>query len=139
MKLSEAITKFGDVTLYEASVLEAEPAMIAPKKIDMTACIESGIDCEFSDDGCYVMPTIDKVTCPEDIDADADYVRPRMNGHPHASPTGWDKCPLPEGFKIAVWDSRGSATNWLTNDCSLLVWENVRMFQVTGIAEGYEL
>ncbi len=109
-----------------------------PKKIDMSVCIESGIDCEFWDNDCPI-PIDYTIAKIKDMEVNYDNCRPRMNGHIHASPTGWDKCPLPEGFTVIVWDRYGHRTNWATNDCSLLKWENVAMFQVAGITKGWEL
>ena len=111
----------------------------------MTVCIESGIDCEFKDNDDTDEWHVDKLIQLEGgkfLDPRADAwcnCRPRMN-HIHASPTGWDKCPLPEGFVIKFWDCDGTYQE--TNEPTKLpFWgkNQITMFQVTGIAEGYEL
>ena len=147
MKLSEAITKYGDKDICNFETMFENCDPFEGKKIDMSVCIESGILCEVDSQeppfkstalvklkGVY--PHLDT---PYEAERGSLWVRgrPAMNGHIHASPTGWDKCPLPEGFVIRVWDMA-------LNDCGMtdylkLDWTTLTMFQVTGIAEGYEL
>ena len=116
-----------------------------PKKIDMSVCITSGIDCEFSDYEEFTPKQvwIDTLS-PRDSGRHSStrqssyrFCRPRMNGHPHASPTGWDTCPLPEGFVIDVYGKKNDMKGVKNMDS--VQWKSVRMFQVTGIAEGFEL
>lgn len=132
-----------DVLTEFVSKLEVEDCTSEkPKKINMSVCIESGIDCEFWEDNAASMigqlDNIEEGVLYQDtLMGCHKHCRPRMNGHIHASPTGWDKCPLPEGFIIRVWDMA-------LNDCGMtdylkLDWTTLIMFEVTGIAEGYEL
>ena len=119
------------------------PIKPKPKKIDMSVCIESGIDCEFSN-----KPEVDwkLVEISKLLEVSAgDYMywlsktsgfrhcRPRFN-HIHASPTGWDKCPIPEGFRIKVWTH---CNDW-TQDSDQ--WDkDIIMIESIGITKGYEL
>jgi len=134
-----------ELRIYGENTVKPEPKT---KRIDMSVCIESGIDCEFS---CSLEQ-------PEDvwsygklkaIDGEDDmphlthdnnwyeHCRPRMN-HIHACPNGFDKCPLPEGFKIKWWFNIDGESSESLSHC--LMWDkNVTMFEVTGIAEGFEL
>lgn len=133
-----------------------------PKKIDMSVCIESGIDMEFSDCDDFVKSeTIDigKLASiindkfrpyKSDCDAIYPYCRPRMN-HIHACPDGFDKCPVPEGFVVNVNYRQPSllvdAEHLLGNglEASRYTWNHaggltdIIAFEVTGIAEGYTL
>ncbi len=149
MKLSVAITKYGDMELPSSaeSIMKGWTTLPKPKKIDMSVCIESQIDCEFSDlplgDSTYISKL--KKLIPElrlgYIDTKQDRrwrnCRPRFN-HIHAKPKGWDKCPVPEGFILKIWnkqmDDRPS-----TSGSQITCWENVTMFQVTGLQEEWEL
>jgi len=143
VKLSEAITKLGDI---EIDFDKLESPNYELKKIDMSVCIESGIDCEFTDNERFYNSTISKLTKSNIIywtEKNKKQCRPRMN-HIHASPTGWDKCPIPKGFNIKIY--------WVTSQYMPLAceefstyyemersWSNIVMFEVTGIAEGWEL
>lgn len=123
-----------------------EPIKPEPIKIDMSVCIESGIDCEFAyadgDYGCLYgkLAAIADGYFHLNNKTRNTYTgcRPRMN-HIHASPDGWDKSPVPDGFKIVVWDNYNNKTNWVIGDSDFLKWENVAMFKVTGIQEGFEI
>ncbi len=124
------------------------PVPPEPKKIDLSVLISSGIDCEFWDKDkesqVYPIGTLLRIeagTTTRYIDNLGDsykHCRPRMNGFIHASPTGWDKCPLPEGFTLKIWnrqmDDRPS-----TSGSQITFWVNVTMFQVTGLQEEWEL
>jgi len=150
MKLSEAITKYGDMEINENMIEKLCPQQIKeskPKiKIDMSRCIESGIDSEFSEDkgGWFVS----KLRYISDFGRFEDfhhlmykYCRPRMN-HIHASPTGWDKCPIPEGFIINMYSfelSTGMALCGSYKNYHSLDWTFIKMFEITDIAEDYEL
>jgi len=128
-----------------------KPIKPKPKKIDMSVCIESGIDCEFSEYHDFRRDTNSSVGKLSLIDMDSKYpfefdngdnckehCRPRFN-HIHASPTGFVEMPLPEGFEIKAWyrdDEIDVLTTTMYNDMS---WGTVIMFQVTGIQENYTL
>ena len=114
------------------------------QKIDMAVCIDSGIDCEFlipNTEDKWSMDILREIRDSTSIygtrrhNGMYELCRPRMN-HIHASPTGWETCPLPEGFVIRGYSDGCSfdIPNYFTN------WnEATPMLQVTGIAEGYEL
>jgi len=57
--------------------------------------------------------------------------------HIHASPTGWDKCPIPEGFITDIWSRDKFYPDVIYPNA--YTWGRVRMFKITGIAEGYTL
>jgi len=150
MKLSELIKELGDIDidLTALTKLDTPERPISPelKKIDMSACIESGIDCEFAMDGKKDVTTIRslrsinlelKLPYIDDLYREWKYCRPRMNGHIHVSPDGWDKCPIPDGFIIQYWDKVGNSIECITvnNEWS----KDIIMFQITCIAEGYTL
>jgi len=118
------------------------------KKIDMSRCIESGIDCEFGESedfsGYQEISQLHSVSnvCYkynyDDDDRASTYCRPRMN-HIHACPDGFDECPIPEGFVMTTWLGDGGngaieQRRYLDNG-----WKNIRMFKITGIADGWEL
>jgi len=154
------LTNHSEWDLISKALRENE--IIKLKKIDMSVCIESGIDCEFSEDG-FEQPVenqyydktvycIDKlfniggresehrhISMIHGTNNWFEYCRPRMN-HTHSSPTMWDKCPLPEGFIITTWlDGCSEVGVEGQKEYSSNVWSRIHMFQVTGIAEGYEL
>jgi len=115
------------------------------KKIDMSVCIESGIDCEFGREDKLDSLIIRKLISIDEqgnyitaFDWEYDFCRPRMN-HIHASPTGWDKCPLPEGFIITIFKDDGSPMSGRESSDKDNAWTVIRMFEITGIADGYEL
>lgn len=119
------------------------PIKPSPKKIDMSVCIESGIDCEFSDKKDFTEDNISKLyglttynsiaTFHDGRNKYRNHCRPRFN-HIHASPTGWDKCPIPEGFRIKVWTH---CNDW-TQDSDQ--WDrDTIMIEVISITKGYEL
>jgi len=151
--LCDFMVELGNVTFNEAlkeltSDMGKDKDKPELKKIDMSVCIESGIDCEFSFD-FDVAVSIGKLAKIsdngyEDTQVDYfDYCRPRMN-HIHACPDGFDKCPLPEGFLIKAYYIGSPTQNGLkqlsvVSGYKTYIWTNVIAFEVTGIAEGYEL
>ncbi len=155
MKLSEAITKYGDVDIWKCPEAHHGKAEVIikpePKKINMSVCIESGIDCEFWSGETAVFKVVGKLhsivsgaypfrvsTETKDIWNDCMNCRPRMN-HIHASPTGWDKYPIPEGFKVNVWTRYNEDVYENADYIHDVNWRSVTMFEITGIADDYEL
>ena len=118
--------------------------------IDLSVLIESGIDCEFSDDCWQAHSYIDILTdidrnavhpyTTDDVDLSYNKCRPRMN-HIHAWQGG--ECPLPEGFKVKVWYRDGSTGDAGDADKLKLRWSceavnsDVIQFEVLGLADGY--
>ena len=124
------------------------PITPKPKKIDMSACIESGIDMLFWNNNAEEkrigklarMPvTSANGDCYFIIDNDLEWeyihCRPRFN-HIHASPTGYKEMPIPEGFIVESWDGDDYLGE---RDCEEYNWKDVVMFKITGVQEGYEL
>ena len=125
-----------------------EPVKPELKKIDMSRCIESGIDMEFDLSGSTPiriskLSSIDSSAFPFNFDSDdscSETCRPRMN-HIHACIDGFDKCPLPDGFKIKVYLRDGDTigndeiTSWIHHGFA----GDIIAFEVTGIADGWEL
>ena len=149
MKLSELIKKVGDIDI-DLAALTKSGMTEKPKKIDMSICIESGIDCEFSDmtETSSSRRYFSKLL---HIGNDSAYgrffksgqhqnflrCRPRMN-HIHASPAGWITCPIPEGFIINYWNTNNTVyTNMITYKEKH--WKAITMFQITGIQGGWKL
>lgn len=119
-----------------------KPIKPEPKKIDMSVCIESQIDCEFSDDVFNYAP----VRKLKQIDCNGKYISSNINNwkycrprfkHIHASPAGWGKKPFPEGFNFRAWHSLSEAA--IVDTWSECGNRTITMFEITGIAEGYEL
>lgn len=115
-----------------------------PKPIDMSICIESGIDVESSTTGVdwYIDPSpeVSDTGCYWSCALDdwVDYCRPRLN-HWHSWQGG--ECPVPEGLMGTV-----KFRNGLTADLANYVWgdwghtrtlEDIIAFRVTGLADGY--
>ena len=120
------------------------------KVIDLSVLIESGIDCEFSDDfsSHLTIGTLLRITdCasyPYETDNSKDEVhgecRPRMN-HIHAWQGG--ECPLPEGFRVKFWWRSGEEGDAGDAFYLGLRWSNEKresdiiQFEVLGLADGY--
>lgn len=117
------------------------------QKINMHQCISSKIDMEFSDKKfttTYI--SVGKLNQIQDgvkpfvlsQGHTFNHCRPRMN-HIHACPDGFDKCPLPEGFIINLWNNKGGKV-WAGNSSGCdRNWGYIIMFEVVGIVDGYEL
>ena len=119
------------------------------KVIDLSVLVESGIDCEFSDDfsSNLTIGTLLRITnCahyPYETGNSKDEVqgecRPRMN-HKHAWQGG--KCPLPKGFRVKVW-WRDSLCDTITGLADEMNWQDnanphdIIQFEVLGLADGY--
>ena len=124
----------------------------ANKIIDISHFIESGIDCEFSNNGgtwgvgtlaamvdpskdyperIYMKDYVDRHTRPYR------YCRPRMN-HKMFHDSG--ECPLPEGFRVKVWFREGNAC---IGDCEDFRWgygnlmTDIIGYEILGLADGY--
>jgi len=160
MKLSEYITKHGDFTLPKINEYDVIGRLRAigmtqygtkpkpePKKIDMSVAISSGIDCESSHLmgdretwlPCGKLLEINEYQEYYTEEAPARTCRPRFN-HIHASPVGWQSCPVPEGFIVKTW-SYDLHKCWVSTKSNYLEldWSKVQMFEVTGIQEGWKL
>jgi len=165
IKLSEAITMYGDRELTEefhdyirvttaTGHLDAIDAIKEKKTpIDLSVLIESGIDCEFGDRHSYT--EIDKLLSIGKVSTTMPYAsnysdsyccRPRMN-HIHACPEGFDKCPLPEGFRVGVYYRNPKALRGSILESGLnshnYVWNHlggssdIIAFEALGLADGY--
>lgn len=135
---------------------------IKPKKkvVDMSVLIDSGIDCEFSNNGSTwgagKLVNIDTPTPIEREDPPKEYLylkdyiglhnrpyrycRLRMN-HVHAWQGG--ECPLPEGVLVKVWYRRMGFAHISSSDY-IDDWRhdgdydtNIIAFEVIGLADGY--
>lgn len=110
------------------------------KKINMSVCIESGIDMEFYSCEVWKLGRLYAVMADGQYDNGCNEYfgtcRPRMN-HTHASPTGWEQCPIPEGFVVDLYFSDCQNLNVTIH--SKIDWQHVIMFEVTDIAAGWEL
>jgi hypothetical protein len=149
----------GEIGFRHTTLGEFNPALVGPclhsstqdwrikptkKVIDLSVLIESGIDCEFSDDG--IESRIGKLLS---IKEDGTFIsedwvwsscRPRMN-HIHAWQGG--DCPLPEGFEVKVWLRGGLVEERVS--VAELQWSHpitdinsgIIYFEVLGLADGY--
>lgn len=161
MKLSEAITEFGDIDLHQVTTMHGVVESIIVKdpethpckqKIDLSRLIESELDCEFRvmGDKEFQNSTIGKLIgvgiealYPFQIEADTRSLytlcRPRMN-HIHACPNGYEKSPLPDGFKVVITFQDKSHSTVHTTDNQLdNHWRNARYIEILGVSEGWEL
>lgn len=147
-----------DEILWEAlknSAILVSKGKLKPKlkKIDMSVAISSGIDCEFSNGKAFIdgnRPIIRKLSkigsneiyFMNDKGNNFSICRPRMN-HIHACPNGFDKCPLPYGFQVKIYFRDGEYGKY--SICDDMRWSHESLdgdiiaFEVTGIAEGWEL
>ena len=98
------------------------------KVIDLSVLIESGIDCEFSDDDrfdlamkCSLVEALRNGNFECELGTLWNYCRPRMN-HKHAWQGG--ACPLPEGFRVKVWWRDGSESTKSIASGNGLYWGN---------------
>lgn len=125
-----------------------------PQVIDLSVLIESGIDCEFADDldDPVEIGKISEIkdaefayltTKCESVVREWKYCRPRMNYWHHN--TGFDKCPIPEGFKVDVRFANGIlVTNmdeykkhrWSIHDFGP---GDIIGFKIIGVADGYRM
>lgn len=108
-----------------------------PKKIDMSVCIESGVDCEFFN--CSkINAKIDYLKHLEELE-DWEEIRVRQD---HWIYNEWDKCPIPEGLEIIIKLQNGD-TDTTTQYMSAYYWDKTILgiqtiaFKVIGAAEGY--
>ena len=146
MKLTDEDGKHYEFQIIDGNrtgiLKEREPKL---KKIDMSVCIESGILCDMTDCNLGISPTISSLLEIKNLDGvdyyfstdgrDFNQCAPLMNGHIHAKPKGWDKCPIPQGFEIKAY----TFNNEILIGDSSKVWDlSINMFEVTGYVEGYE-
>lgn len=137
--------------------------LIKPKKkiIDLSVLVGSDIDCDFSDSLKYWYCSKLK-----DIDVDNDftfidhhktywrYCRPRMDhwmgAQDKTEDGGFKKCPIPQGFKIQVFDMVGIRVyspvayndGWVTcrNEQGqefTIDWSVIAEVKILGLADGY--
>ena len=130
----------------------AEWHKTAKKVIDLSVLVESGIDCEFSDNSSWEVTTIGKLYSLDTSNflpyvlgskqVSFKCVRPRMN-HKHAWQDG--ECPLPAGFivRLTKWSVHLPNIRWI--EITSEEWINssshqhttVQAFEVLGLADGY--
>lgn len=127
----------GDYT-YIGRLIPIKPEL---KKIDMPVCIESKILCLFTKTSPVYGERVQflalySAVLNHQVKKGELYATPYMDGYIHASSTGWDKRPIPEGFDYTWW---GMGRNGVSTNKPLLNWGDVRMFEITGIAEGWKL
>ena len=123
------------------------------KVIDLSVLIESGIDCEFSDEESFGLNFLGTLTDQEGRDYHkysgnsgdgfvryAKYCRPRTK-YIHAWQGG--ECPLPEGFMVEVWYRGGGESVRPIASGNGLYWawnykpSDIIAFEVLGLADGY--
>ena len=114
------------------------------KVIDMSPMIGSGLLCSFSDPLIVSNNCISQLTGFYGLYVNGDgkawkICTPLLN-HWYASPEGWDKCPIPEGFEIEYlkddngYASRTSGSYQLWNTYS---WIGVIMFRIIRKLDDY--
>ena len=120
------------------------------KVIDMSPMIESGLLCEFSDrllpilsnDRLKTASLLTEIIAASGFSNKNGDVWARctpLYNHWYASPTGWDKCPIPEGFEIEYLDVDSgidiskSYKPWYNYD-----WNDVRIFRITRKLDDYK-
>ena len=112
-----------------------------PKKIDMSVCIESGIDCEFNDHsfsmtphnigGLRVISTDDKPYHAESFSFR--HCRPRFN-HIHAVDGAFNKQPLPDGFEVMVFFVNGEVYQGEPREFD---WDKINRFKMLKMLDGF--
>jgi len=122
------------------------------KPVDLSVLIKSSIDCEFSTHKDF--PTIQiMINKLESFSPETRYVhngwnapfcRPRMTPFIHASPNGFDSCPLPDGLEVIVWwdlellrTSSTSEETPISRPGLSNLWKNIIAFEVLGLADGF--
>ena len=112
------------------------------KVIDLSVLIESGIDCEFTDNCWQVYSSIDILTDIEcnavhpyttnDVDLSYNKCQPRMN-HKHA----WlhRNCPI-EGFVVRAWFDKEDFTT-VDTSFNIINWNNVIWVEFLELEDGY--
>ncbi len=114
------------------------------KIIDMSHFIDSGLLMRFSDytDSVGRLAYLQNILSQDEYkyrnSNDALYRRctPQFNKD-YASMEGWDKPPIPEGYVIKL-VYFGDPTIFTTADYTTVIWENVRMFRITAIKDGFK-
>ena len=149
MKLKDENGKEYEFTACTNSGKSGVVELIKPKtkKIDMSVCVESKILCEVdSQEPCFKSTALVKLkaihpTIEAKYEAERGSLwlrcRPAMNGHIHAKPKGWYKCPIPEGFIVVAYDNGVPAG--FVSGIDIDWQKGIAMFEITGIAEGWEL
>ncbi len=117
------------------------------KIIDMSHFIDSGLIMEFwSDvskmkwlDYLHVILNVSNCKYTNKHGESFKYCSPKVN-HDYASMTGWDKPPIPEGYKIeATLTATGCTDSRLKIiEYGGLDWNNVLVFRITGIRDGFK-
>jgi hypothetical protein len=136
-----------DETIRLAREIFDDKPMLKP--VDLSVLIVSGIDCEFSTNINFTPGTI-MVNKLESFSPETRYVhsgwnapycRPRMTPFIHASPNGFDSCPLPEGLKIKIYFRDGKAsTVYILRDHRTFRFDSdhdIIAFEVLGLADGF--
>ncbi|RKZ71952.1 MAG: hypothetical protein DRQ48_01830 [Gammaproteobacteria bacterium] len=148
MKLSEAPMLAVLERLSEIAQTKDLARLLKPKKIDMSVCFDSGIDCEFNLDKEEWVIEIGKLNSIDASPSPYPYnyakeercsntCRPRFS-HIHANPYGWITCPIPEGFIITYWNTNNTVyTNMITYKEKY--WKAITMFEIIGIQDGWKL
>ena len=135
-----------DVVIWSKSAEYRRKPLKEP--VDLSVLIESGIDCEFWDDGSTLkwIGKLEQIfvgsTEPYCNEIDCyDYCRPRMN-HIHAWQGGI--CPLPKGVIVKVWfRQRNDTDNTDIGPVSNYRWSNMNVysdiiqFKVIGLEDNY--
>lgn len=121
------------------------------KPVDLSVLIERGIDCEVDGHDFYnIGPLVDYHSVNRtstlkqgdlNVIVNGDRLRPRMTPFIHASPNGFDSCPLPDGLKIKVYFNDGAEVH----ESSILEWSHIQFmsdcniiaFEVLGLADGF--
>ena len=118
---------------------------VKKKIIDLQPLIESGIDCEFGDDG-EAWTSINTLDCttngkyPYENQLDQyGYCRPRMN---YKMFNNGGKCPLPKGFEVKLY-WRDNSEYYIDSDYIDLRWDDtgrsgdIIAYEILGLADGY--
>ena len=120
----------------------------AKKIIDLSPLLNSGIDCEFSDDfedwhiggliGIHTSSHNKRQFYEDYLETNWGHCRPRMN---HTMFHNGGECPLPEGFEVQLSYCKGVACN--TSDYTSKRWNDVGNnadiigYKILGLADGY--
>ncbi|MCP4988408.1 MAG: hypothetical protein GY928_20860 [Colwellia sp.] len=100
----------------------------------MSACIDSGIDCEFRGVNGWIIDKLVKIENGAYYTSSLERFRqckPRMGEYIHASENGWDKCPIPKGYNIQYHHYQPGGPI-ISSEYLNLYWETIYMFKILG-------
>jgi hypothetical protein len=127
--------------LRKLAFLGKELSQSQKKVIDMSPMIDSGLLCDLRHEFVHrEMPPLSCVISSDFFDEHRrlwEKCTPLLN-YWYASPEGWNKCPIPEGFEIEYFDvDNGIRTSIGYKRWNIHGWNDVRMFRIIRKLDDY--